>query len=107
VSGIAVSDSLNPLGALAAQIFPQDSPGIELLIVPCPILFIESTKASLNSAVTSLADTMLTEQLEELPEQAPLHPLNMLLDSSLAYRVTFVPLSNGAIQEAPQLMPAG
>ena len=60
-----------------------------------------------KSAVTDLAEFMLTVQV--LPETLshPLHPPKPESKSGVAVRVTVVPLTYVAEQVLPQLMPAG
>lgn len=60
----------------------------------------------LNVAVTALAALMVTEQVP-VPEQAPVHPVNVEPVPAAAVKVTTVPLLKLALQVPGQLMPAG
>lgn len=62
--------------------------------------------ASSNVAVTDLAASIVTVQVDE-PEQAPPQPENSEPEAAEAESVTDVPESNSAEQEEPQSMPAG
>jgi hypothetical protein len=61
----------------------------------------------LNAADTFLAADIVTVQLLDVPEQAPLQPLNVEPLAGVALRVTAVPLAKLAEQVVPQLIPVG
>jgi hypothetical protein len=57
-------------------------------------------------AVVFLASVMLTVQVPN-PEQAPVHPWNLLPAAAVAVSVTLASWLNAAEQLAPQLIPEG
>lgn len=59
-----------------------------------------------NVAVAEVAVVIVKVQ-EEVPEQAPLHPVKDDPAAAEAVRVTEAPEANAAEQVAPQLIPAG
>ena len=58
-------------------------------------------------AVAAKAEVTGKEQLALVPEQAPLHPVNLEPDAGTAVNVTFVPWLKDEEHVLPQLMPAG
>jgi hypothetical protein len=58
-------------------------------------------------AVTDSAASIVTEQLEIVPEHAPDQPLKVPPDAAVAESVTTVPGSNALVQVVPQEMPEG
>jgi hypothetical protein len=73
--------------------------------VPSPVT-VTGNDVGMKSAVTDCAELMVTEQAP-VPVQAPPQPLNTDPSAAVDVRVTTVPLSNFALQVAPQLIPAG
>ena len=91
---------------------PQLKPLGLLLTVPVPLpdLVSEITRveeAKLKVAVTLLALAMVTLQLLDVPEHAPLQPANVLPAVACAVKVTCVFAEKLLEQVLPQLMPAG
>jgi hypothetical protein len=78
------------------QVEPQLMPAGELVTVPDPEpdLTTESVRCTRpNVAVTLRAAVMATVQVVEVPEQAPLQPVNVDPAAAAAVSVTEVPLS--------------
>jgi hypothetical protein len=62
--------------------------------------------AGAKAAETVVACVTVTWQVP-VPEHTPDQPLNVLLASGTAVRVSVVPVANDAVQLDPQSMPAG
>jgi hypothetical protein len=62
---------------------------------------------SSNEAVTALAPDIVTAHAPVPEQDPPLQPANLEPATGVAVSVTTVPAGKGALQAAPQLMPAG
>jgi hypothetical protein len=108
-AGVAVSVTEVPALNNALHTEPQLIPAGLLMTVPLP----ESTTVSdgdpditVNKAVTEALSSKLNMQ-GPVPLQPPLQPAKIEFAEGVAVNVMEVPILNGALQEFPQLMPAG
>lgn len=108
-AGLAARLIAAPEANVAEQLAPQLIPAGTLVTVPVPVPDLLTFKVNVgtNVAVTATSEVKLTVQ-EPVPEQAaPLQPAKVEPGAAAAVSVTAVPELKGAVQEAPQLMPAG
>src|SRR5262249_11758285 len=106
--GVAVSVTNVPPSNEAAQVAPQSIPGGSEVTVPVPDpLTVRVTACLVNVAVTAVAAFMVRVQAPVPEQPPPLHPAKVDPVAGVAVSVTTVPLSKGAEQVLPQLIPAG
>jgi hypothetical protein len=110
--GAWVSVTTVPTANEPLQVAPQVMPGgdevTEALPARSPVLAIVMvTMDSVNVAVTDCAEVIATEQVPVPLHPPPLQPVNVEPAPAAAVRVTTVGATKGAVQVAPQLMPAG
>jgi hypothetical protein len=77
---------------------------VVVTVVVAVAVGVEVGVVDLNVAVTAAAAVTVQAPV---PEQPPLHPLNVLPEVGVAVRATGVPLANEAVHAEPQLIPAG
>ena len=111
VAATAVSVTLAPSAKVVWQVAPQSMPAGPLVTTPLPLPDFSTLSArggsTANVAVTALAASIETVQVERVPVQAPLQPLKPEPAAATAVSVTLVPSVKSAAQVAPQAMPAG
>lgn len=100
-----VSLKLQPLVELVAQLIPP--PVIVPLPVPSTTTVSANDEAASNSAVTFVAELIVTVHVPVPEHPPPDHPVKPEPLAGVAVRTTVAPLANGALQVAPQDMPAG
>jgi hypothetical protein len=112
VSDFALRVTEVPKAKLALQAWPQLIPGGMLVTLPVPVPLRATVSAgvgvveALKLAITEVFCVRVTLQ-SPVPVQAPDHPANKEFAIGDAVSVTCVPLENLAVQDWPQLMPAG
>ena len=112
LAGAAFKVTLEPLLKLAEQVVPQSTPAGVLETAPVPVPFFVTLSAKvgigfvLKVAVTDCTALMVTTH-DPAPVQAPFQPAKLEPASGVAFSVTLEPLVKGAVQVAPQLIPAG
>src|SRR5262245_23485840 len=110
VVGVAASVTNVPLSREAEQVAPQSIPEGSDVTVPLPVppvLTVRVTVRRVKVAVTVVAAFMVTVQAPVPAQPPPLHPVKAEPVAGVAVSVTTVPLSKGAEQVLPQLIPAG
>jgi hypothetical protein len=109
-AGLAVRDTLLPVGKAAAQLAPQAIPAGALVTVPAPapvLLTVRVTGSGANVAVTLVAALNATTHAPVPEQPPPLHPEKAEPAAAAAVRVTLLPPGKVEEQVVPQLMPAG
>ena len=108
-AGVAVSVTAVPNEKVAKQVAPQSMGGGVELTLPKPLPAFATDRPndwSVNTAPTLFAASIVTLQ-SPVPEQAPVQPLKLEPALGEAESDTIVPAVKGALQAAPQKMPAG
>jgi hypothetical protein len=108
-SGVAVRVTPVPAVNSALQVVPQVIPAGEEVTIPPPVPVFVALKLywiRVKVAVTVWAVLIVTVHVP-VPVQAPPQPPKVEVPSDATLRVTTVPLSNDALQVAPQVIPAG
>ena len=108
LAGVAVSVTEVPGSKLALHDCPQLMPEgvLATLPLPVPLKATANTGEALKLAITEVFCVSVTLQTP-VPLQAPDHPAKKKLAAGDAVSVTWVPLEKLALQDWPQLMPAG
>ena len=106
--GAAAKVMLLPLLKVLLQLEAQELPS-EKPTPPVPVMLrfnVRVTTAAENVADTVLAASIVTEQVDELPLQAPLHPVKVKPDAGVAVSVTTLPLLKVLLQLEAQELPS-
>jgi hypothetical protein len=110
VAGAAVKVTTVPLAKAAEHVAPHKIPAGLLVTVPVPVpalLAVSVKVCTAKVAVTVVAAFSVTVQVPVPEQPPPLQPVKVEPVAGAAVKVTAVPLTNPAVQVAPQEMPAG